>query len=127
MVEVHDEYSDEDNEQTPLTSNMNEKGLDFSDHELDSCMLSVEEQKRAIDSRYTFDFRHFPKAFASVFDAVDTYCELGYAHRTMFTVYEKKYRSGKLVFVATYAINHDLGRDTSMIMLKGHQEQVHVL
>ena len=80
MQEIHDEFSDEDNEQTPLTSNMNEQGLDFSDHELDSCILSVEEQKRAIDSRFTFDFRHFPKAFASVFDAVDTYCELGYSN-----------------------------------------------
>lgn len=77
---------------------MNEQGLDFSDHELDSAILTVEEQKRATDSRFTFDFRHFPKAFASVFDAVDTYCELGYTNRIMFTVYEKKYRAGKLVF-----------------------------
>ena len=51
-----------------------------------------------MDSRFTFDFRHFPKAFASVFDGVDTYCELGYSNRIMFTVYEKKYRCGKLVF-----------------------------
>jgi hypothetical protein len=58
----------------------------------------MDEQRRASDARYTHDFRHFPKAFASVFDAVDTYCELGYVNRLMFTVYEKKYRSGKLVF-----------------------------
>ena len=43
MQEIHDEFSDEDNESAPLTSNMNEQGLDFSDHELDSCILSVEE------------------------------------------------------------------------------------
>ena len=127
MVEVHDEFSDEDNEQTPMTSNMNEKGLDFSDHELDSCMLSVEEQKRAIDSRYTFDFRHFPKAFASVFDAVDTYCELGYNHRTMFTVYEKKYRNGKLVFAAISATSLVLEQGISMTMQKEHHEQAHAL
>ena len=61
-------------------------------------LLTGDEQKRMADSRFTFDFRNFPKAFASVFDAVDTYCELGYPNRIMFTVYEKKYKDNKLVF-----------------------------
>jgi hypothetical protein len=97
-IQIHDEFSDEELDAQPLTSNMTEKGLDFYDGELDCMQLTLEEQRRASDSRFTYDFRHFPKAFASVFDAIDTYCELGYTNRIMFTVYEKKYRNGKLVF-----------------------------
>ena len=80
-----------------LTENAH-TGLDFYDAELDNMLLTGDEQKRMADSRFTFDFRNFPKAFASVFDAVDTYCELGYPNRIMFTVYEKKYKDNKLVF-----------------------------
>lgn len=77
----------------PSASNM-----DFYDHELDNMFQTPDEQKRSLDIRFTFDFRTFPKAFSTVFDAVDTYCELGYPNRIMFTVYEKKYREQKLIF-----------------------------
>lgn len=84
----------------PMSTNADNdhQGLDFSDHELDNFVMTPDEQKRLADPRFTYDFHGFPKGFASVFDAVDTYCELGYPNRVMFTVYEKKYRSGKLVF-----------------------------
>ena len=82
----------------PQQPQPNHTNLDFYDPELDSMLLTADEQKRSIDSRFTYDFRYFPKAFSSVFDAIDTYCELGYPHKVMFTVYEKKYHFDKLIF-----------------------------
>lgn len=52
--------------------------MDFYDSRLDDMTLTNEETERSKDSRYTYDFRNFPWAFPTVFDAVDSYCELGY-------------------------------------------------
>jgi len=52
--------------------------MDFYDSRLDDMTLTNEEIERSKDSRYTYDFRNFPWAFPTVFDAVDSYCELGY-------------------------------------------------
>ena len=72
--------------------------------------LTNEEEARMKDTRFHFDFRNFPWAFASVFDAIDSYCELGYQYKIMFAIYEKKYNNKKLVFFSLCCHTRTLGK-----------------
>ena len=57
---------------TSSQSNQGKNKLkDIYDSSLDDFKLRGEEIIRATDSKYTFDFRKFPVAFSSIFEAVD--------------------------------------------------------
>ncbi|CAI2385102.1 unnamed protein product [Moneuplotes crassus] len=54
----------------------------------DSMHLTPEEQKRATDKNYIFNFSSFPASFSTPTEALDTYNTLGYKHQIQFKKYE---------------------------------------
>lgn len=87
---MHDEFSDEENQQQIPGEN----NFDYYDHELDNMELTKDEIRKMNDTKYTYDFSRYPRAFKTVHEALDSYCNLGYPHKVQFRLYEHKSAPG---------------------------------
>ena len=75
--------------------------------EFETLMLNAEENKRATDPKYVFNFSHFPKMFKDPTSALDTYNQLGYPHRMQFKRYELKKKEGKILMFSLCCAKRD--------------------
>ena len=88
---MHDEFSDEENQQHIV----GESNFDFYDHELDNMELTKDEIRKMNDNKFTYDFSRYPRHFKTVHEALDTYCSLGYPNKAQFRLYEHKSAESK--------------------------------
>jgi hypothetical protein len=89
---------------------MDPNSIEYIVHDFDSLLLNSEEQKRATDSRYIFNFTSFPNSFKDPDEALDCYNTLGYKNSIQFKQYELKKEVGKILMFSLCCDRRDKAR-----------------
>ena len=85
----------------------NSDNVEFILEDMNSLLLNSDEQKRATDARFVYNFTHFPNTFKDITEALDVYNSMGYPHNIQFKQYELKKVDGKIYMFSLWWSRRD--------------------